>query len=75
MSRDLRHYSRQTSIRLVIGFVLILLLVGDGLIYLFYGRNAAGMGLICSLLGMAPIVLVWGLLAFLGWAAKKLDEH
>lgn len=74
MKRDLRRYGRQTSIRLVMGFILILFLVGDGLIYLFYGRNAARMGLICLLLGMAPIILVWFLLTLLGWAAKKLDE-
>jgi hypothetical protein len=75
MKRDLRRYSRQTRIRLVIGFILILFLVGDGLIYLFYGRDAAGMGLICLLMGMAPVVLVWLVLTLLGWVGKKLDER
>ena len=75
MKRDLRRYSRQTRIRLVIGFILILFLVGDGLIYLFYERDAAGMGLICLLMGMAPVVLVWLVLTLLGWVGKKLDER
>jgi hypothetical protein len=74
MKRDLRHYSRQTNIRLVVGFILILFLVGDGLIYFFYGRNAAGMGLICLVLGIAPVILVWLVLALLGWITKKIDE-
>jgi len=58
MGRDLRHYARQTNIRLVVGFIVILLFVGDGLIFIFYGRSAATMGLICILAGLAPLVLI-----------------
>lgn len=58
MSHDLRQYARQTSVRLIIGFILLLLIVGDGLIYLFYGQGAAIMGLICILAGLTPIVLI-----------------
>ncbi len=58
MGRDLRQYAHQTNIRLVAGFVLLLFIVGDGLIYLFYGRNAAVMGLVCILSGLAPVVLI-----------------
>ncbi len=58
MGRDLRQYARQTNIRLVAGFIILLLLVGDGLIYLFYGRYAALMGLICILAGLLPVGLV-----------------
>jgi len=70
----LRRYARQTNARLLIGFLLILFLVGDGLIYMFYGRQAALMGLICMLLGLAPVVLVWLLLWALEWTAKRLDR-
>ncbi len=62
MSQDLRQYARQTNKRLLVGFILILFLVGDGLIYIFYGRSAAMLGLACMLAGMAPVLLV--LLAF-----------
>ncbi len=58
MGRDLRQYARQTNFRLVAGFVLLLLVVGDGLIYLFYSRYAAAMGLICILAGLAPVVMI-----------------
>lgn len=58
MTRDLRKYSRQTNIRLYIGFFLILFIVGDGLIYFFYGRDPAIFGMLCLLAGSAPLLLV-----------------
>ena len=75
MTRDLRRYSRQTSIRLLVGFLLLVFLVGDGLIYLFMGRNAAIMGLVCLVLGLAPAVLVWLLLVGIGWLVKMERER
>jgi len=72
MSRDLRRYARQTNTRLFIGFLLLLLIVGDGLIYLIYGRSAAFIGLTCILLGLLPLVLVWLAMNFLGWLAKHM---
>ncbi len=62
MGHDLRRYSQRTNLGLVIGFILILILVGDGLIYFFYGRSAAAMGLICTLVGLAPVTLIAGAL-------------
>ena len=59
MTRDLRKYARQTNTRLAIGFLILLLVIGDGLIYLFFGRNAAILGLICILAGLTPIVLIY----------------
>ena len=56
--RDLRRYARTTNIRLGVGFFLLLLLVGDGLIFLIYGRNAAVSGLLCIFAGLAPLVLI-----------------
>ena len=47
MTRDLRRYARQTNFRLIVGFILFLFIVGDGLIYLIFGRGAALMGLLC----------------------------
>lgn len=63
MARDLRKYARQTNVRLSIGFAIIIFLVGDGLIYYFYGQEAAVMGALCILLGLAPLLLIF--LAFL----------
>ena len=74
MPRDLRRYARQTNLRLVIGFILLLFIVGDGLIYYFYGRNAAIMGLICLILGLTPAALVWLILTFLEIVVRKADR-
>ena len=71
MTRDLRRYSRQTNFRLLAGFLLLVFLVGDGLIYLFMGRNAALMGLVCLVLSLVPAVLVWLLLAGIDWLGEK----
>ena len=68
MTRDLRRYARQTNFRLFAGFLLLLFLLGEGLIWSFYGRQAAILGLICLLAGLAPLVLIWLLL----WLAEKL---
>ena len=59
MSRDLRQYARQTNIRLFVGFLLLLFVLGDGLIYVIYGRGAATFGLICLLVGLMPLLLIW----------------
>lgn len=58
MGRDLRQYARQTNFRLVLGFILLLLIVGDGLIYLIYGKSAAATGLFCILAGLVPVIII-----------------
>jgi hypothetical protein len=75
MARDLRRYSQQTNFRLLVGFLVLVFVVGDGLVYLFMGRNAAMMGLVCLVLGLAPAVLVWLLLGLVGWLVKKERER
>jgi hypothetical protein len=75
MGRDLRRYARQTNVRLGIGGILLLLVVGDGLIYLIYGRGAALMGLLCLLLGLAPLALIWLALTGLDWVVKKAGRQ
>lgn len=59
MTRDLRKYIRQTNTRLIIGGIVLLFIVGDGLILLFYGREAAFMGLVCLFAGLLPLILIW----------------
>jgi hypothetical protein len=71
MNRDLRQYARHTNFGLLIGFILLLFIVGDGLIFVFYGRGAAIMGLICLLGGIAPLVLIFVALRIIDWIAKK----
>jgi hypothetical protein len=74
MSRDLRKYARQTNIRLAIGAILVLFIIGDGLIYLFYGGGAALMGILCLLGGMIPVVLVILVLLLFDWIQKRANR-
>jgi hypothetical protein len=69
--RDLRQYARQTNVRLIAGALLLLFVVGIGLIYLIYGKEAASFGLFCLLAGLSPVVLIT--LVFLGiqWILKN----
>jgi hypothetical protein len=75
MSRDLRRYARQTNVRVFVGFLLILLFIGEGLIYAFYGAAAAVSGLLCILAGLFPLLLIWGFLNLLDWIAKRANEQ
>lgn len=75
MTRDLRRYARQTNTRLLAGGILILFLVGDGLIYLFYGRQAAMLGLLCLLTGLAPLLLIWLILMGFEWVVKRAHQE
>ena len=68
MSKDLRKYAANTQMRLVAGFLLLVFLVGDGLIFIFYGRGAGLAGLICLLGALLPIILV----VFFLWVADRI---
>lgn len=68
MSLNLREHSKQTNKRLLAGFFVLVFLVGDGLIYLFYGKASALMGLICLVGAMVPVL---GIAAFF-WILEKV---
>ena len=68
VSRDLRQYTKQTETRLIFGFLLLVFLVGDGLIFYFYGPGAGLMGLVCLGGMMVPVLLV----VFFLWIAEKV---
>jgi hypothetical protein len=74
MSLDLRKYAHQTNKRLIIGGIIILFIVGDGLIYFIYGQNAAFSGLICLMVGLFPLMIIWIILSIMGWVVKKAAE-
>jgi TM2 domain-containing membrane protein YozV len=73
VSRDLRRYARQTRTRLLAGLFLLLFLLGDGLIYLFYGRNAALTGLLCLLGALVPVAIIVIVLAILDRIVKHAN--
>lgn len=69
--RDLRAYARSTQVRLAAGAILLLFMVGDGLIWLIYGPAAGRQALICTGVGLLPLVLIAGWLWLVGWIARK----
>ncbi len=71
MGHDLRKYARETNIRLFIGFLLILFIVGDGLIFVIYGAGGALMGLVCIFAGLAPLALIALALWGIDWLVRK----
>jgi hypothetical protein len=71
MASDLRKYARQTNVRILIGFIVLLFVVGGGLIYWIYGVQAALLGVLCLGVGLLPLLLIWLILVGLEWLAKK----
>jgi len=75
MSRDLRKYANQTNVRLIVGGLLLLFVVGLGLIYLFYGPGAALSGMICLLVGLVPLFLIWFVFFILEIITKRVRDQ
>ncbi|HJR78793.1 MAG TPA: hypothetical protein VJ821_01900 [Anaerolineales bacterium] len=69
--RDLRDYAKQTNIRLAAGALILLLVVGVGLIWIFYGEGAAGLGLTCLLAALFPVVLILLIFVAIEWIVKR----
>jgi hypothetical protein len=68
--RDLRDYAKQTNVRLAFGAFILLFVVGVALIWAFYGERAAGMGLVCLLAALFPIILILGIFLGIEWILK-----
>ena len=75
MTQDLRKYAQDTNVRLGAGAFLLLFIVGDGLIYLIYGKGAALMGLVCLLAGVAPILIIALFMFLLSWTVKRANRE
>lgn len=58
MSRDLRKYVKDTNVRVLIGALFLLFVVGLGLIWAIYGFGAAVSGFLCLLGAFVPIFLI-----------------
>lgn len=71
MSRDLRKFSRETNLRLAFGAFVLLFVVGVGLIWAIYGQGAAGMGLVCLLAALVPIILILGVFLAIDWILRS----
>lgn len=74
-SFDPRRYARAQEVRLVAGFFVLLYGVGGALIWWFYGRAAALLGLACITGGLLFFLLIYALFSLIGWWANRvLDE-
>jgi hypothetical protein len=69
--RDLREYAKQTNVRLAFGAFILLFVVGVALIWAFYGERAAGMGLVCLLAALFPVILILGIFLGIEWILKR----
>jgi hypothetical protein len=69
--KDLREYAKQTNIRLGVGAVLLLFIVGLGLVWVIYGERAAGMGFVCLLAALFPVILILGIFLLIEWVLKR----
>jgi hypothetical protein len=60
--------------RLIIGGAFLLLLVGNGLIWLFYGGMAALQSLICMGTFLIPLGLIALILTVMDWIVRKYRD-
>jgi len=74
MPNDLNKYTSETIRRLVYGTLIILFTVGLGLIWLFYGVRAAGLGLLCLISASIPVLLVIGVIFGMDFFMKRIDK-
>lgn len=73
MGRDLREFRRRLDLRLLLAFILLLFLVGDGLIWVLYGGQAAIIGALCMGAGTFLLGLLWAMMSLLEWISNKDD--
>jgi len=68
---DPARFVRSTEGQLVIGFFVILYVVGGGLIWYFYGLGGAIAGWLCITGGLIFFFLLYGLVSLAGWWANR----
>jgi hypothetical protein len=55
---SLRKYSTQTNFRMVLWFIFLIIFIGLGLVWIFYGKSAALLGLLCLAGAGIPVGLI-----------------
>ncbi len=73
--RNLRSYTRSTTVHLIVGGAFLLIFVGNGLIWLFYGRSAATQSVICMGTFLIPVGLIALALAIMEWVVRKYHDE
>jgi len=75
VSRNLRDYARKTNVRLGVGAFFLLFIIGVGLIYLIYGKEAAALGFLCLMLALVPIVMIALVFFLFDWIMKRAGRE
>jgi hypothetical protein len=75
VSRNLRDYARKTNVRLGVGAFFLLFIIGIGLIYLIYGKEAAALGFLCLLLALVPIIMIALVFFLFDWIMKHAGRE
>ncbi|OGT27988.1 MAG: hypothetical protein A2Z17_07475 [Gammaproteobacteria bacterium RBG_16_66_13] len=70
-SRDLRAYASSTQVRLLVGGVFLLMVVGTLLIAAVYGSTAAAGAFLCLLVAALPCVLIFLGLKAMDWVVNR----
>ncbi|MCL4828517.1 MAG: hypothetical protein KJZ95_14200 [Caldilinea sp.] len=70
-SFDPVRFVRTTEGQLVIGFFVILYVVGGALIWRFYGPGGAIAGWLCMTGGVLFFLLLYALVSLVGWWANR----
>lgn len=71
ISFNARRFAKSMEGQLVIAFFVLLYGVGGGLIWLFYGRAAALLGLACISGGMLFFLLLYAIMLLIGYLAGE----
>jgi hypothetical protein len=64
-------FIRTTEGQLVLGFFVILYVVGGALIWRFYGLGGAIAGWLCITGGVLFFLLLYGIVSLIGWWANR----
>jgi len=75
VTRDLRKYARNTTVQLTVGAFFLLFVIGLGLIYWLYGKQAALLGFVCLLAAIFPIALILLFLFITDWIVKRAGRE
>lgn len=72
--RDLNKYRHDTNIRLIVGALILIFLLGDGLVFVIYGAGPGLIGLTCLLISLVPLLLVALIIFILDWSVKRANR-
>lgn len=68
---DARRFARSTEGWLIVAFFVLLYAIGGGLIWFFYGRAAALLGVACMTGGLGFFLVLYAIMLLIGYLAGE----